>query len=142
MPSAGVALSLFAASLIAGMPCMETASAILARYRLKLTYSKGQILHLERRGVRSHTLRFGKGPPVVIAVGWLTDVESGSFSSTYNGPFFKLGAARHLAVRYEGRGLGKSDRGVRDYSIDARVRDTRPWSMYSDSQNLSYTASL
>ena len=26
-------------------------------------------------------------------------------------------------VQYDGGGFGKSDRGVRDYSIDARVRD-------------------
>jgi pimeloyl-ACP methyl ester carboxylesterase len=53
----------------------------------------------------------------------LTDVENGFSSPTYNGPFLKRVAARHLAVQYDRRGFGKSDRGVRDYSIDARVRD-------------------
>ena len=34
-----------------------------------------------------------------------------------------VGGLGHLAVQYDGRGFGKSDRGVRDYSIDARLRD-------------------
>jgi hypothetical protein len=56
----------------------------------------------------------------VIAVGWLTDVENGFFTPTYNGPFLKLVTARHLAVQDDGRGFGKSDRGVRPLTLRGR----------------------
>jgi pimeloyl-ACP methyl ester carboxylesterase len=32
-------------------------------------------------------------------------------------------AARHLVVQYDGRGFGRSDRGLKDYSLEPRVRD-------------------
>jgi pimeloyl-ACP methyl ester carboxylesterase len=32
-------------------------------------------------------------------------------------------AARHLVVEYDGRGSGRSDRGLKDYSLEPRVRD-------------------
>jgi class 3 adenylate cyclase/pimeloyl-ACP methyl ester carboxylesterase len=74
-------------------------------------------------GVRIAYATVGKGPPLVIVAGWNTDIDVGLLSPTYSGQFLKLVAAHHLAVQYDGRGFGKSDRGVRDYSIDARVRD-------------------
>ena len=96
-----------------------------------LVYLPRSLPHLQQKvgycttseGVQIAYATVGKGPPVVIVVGWLRDIENGSASPTYSGPFLKLVAAHHLAVQYDGRGFGKSDRGVRDYSIDARVRD-------------------
>jgi pimeloyl-ACP methyl ester carboxylesterase len=59
----------------------------------------------------------------VIVLGWFTDVERGTSSPTYNSAFLKLIGARHLVVQYDGRGFGMSDRGLRDYSLEPRVRD-------------------
>jgi len=56
-------------------------------------------------------------------LGWMTDVEHGSTSPTYNSAFLKPMGERHLVVQYDGRGFGMSDRGVRDYSLEPRVRD-------------------
>jgi len=74
-------------------------------------------------GVRIAYGTVGKGPPVVIVLGWLTHVERGTSSPTYNSAFLKLIGARHLVVQYDGRGFGMSDRGLRDYSLEPRVRD-------------------
>ncbi len=74
-------------------------------------------------GVRIAYGTVGKGPPVVIALGWLSDLERGSTSPTYNSAFLMPIAARHLVVQYDGRGFGRSDRGFKDYSLEPRVRD-------------------
>jgi pimeloyl-ACP methyl ester carboxylesterase len=41
----------------------------------------------------------------------------------YNPSLLEPIAARHLLVQYDGRGFGMSDRGVRDYSLEARLYD-------------------
>jgi len=65
----------------------------------------------------------GKGPPIVISVGLGTHLELGLFSPTYNSVFLKPLVARHTVVQYDGRGSGLSDRGLKDYSVEARLRD-------------------
>jgi class 3 adenylate cyclase/pimeloyl-ACP methyl ester carboxylesterase len=64
----------------------------------------------------------GKGPPLVIILGWITHLERGLLSPAYFGGLHQLGT-HHLVVRYDGRGFGLSDRAVSDYSLNARVRD-------------------
>ena len=75
-------------------------------------------------GVRVAYATSGAGPPLVLAVGWLTHLQEGIGSPLYD----SSGALRwysrdHLVVRYDGRGFGLSDRAVTDFSLDARVRD-------------------
>ena len=74
-------------------------------------------------GVRIAYGTSGKGPPVVIAVGLLTHLKLGLFSPTYNSAFLKPLIASHTVVQYDGRGFGMSDRGFKDYSMEARLRD-------------------
>jgi class 3 adenylate cyclase/pimeloyl-ACP methyl ester carboxylesterase len=74
-------------------------------------------------GVRIAYGTSGKGPPVVIVVGLLTHLKLGLFSPTYNSAFLKPLIARHTVVQYDGRGFGMSDRGLKDYSVEARLRD-------------------
>jgi pimeloyl-ACP methyl ester carboxylesterase len=74
-------------------------------------------------GVRIAYATSGAGPPVVQVLGWVTHLERGLFSPAYFGDYIKRLSAHHFLVRYDGRGFGLSDRGVRDYSLDARVRD-------------------
>jgi len=65
----------------------------------------------------------GNGPPLVIMIGWVTHLERGFLSPAYFGDALRGFGAHHLVVRYDTRGIGLSDRGMRDYSLDARVRD-------------------
>jgi len=74
-------------------------------------------------GVRIAYGTSGKGPPVVIVVGLCTHLKLGLFSPTYNSAFLKPLIARHTVVQYDGRGFGMSDRGLKDYSVEARLRD-------------------
>jgi class 3 adenylate cyclase/pimeloyl-ACP methyl ester carboxylesterase len=74
-------------------------------------------------GVRIAYGTVGKGPPVVMVMGSLTDVQHGVVSPMYNPALINPIAARHLVVQYDSRGFGMSDRRVRDYSLQARLRD-------------------
>ncbi len=75
-------------------------------------------------GVRIAYGTVGKGPPVVIVVGWMTHLTRGEGSPTYDSDFLEsVGAAHHLVIEYDGRGCGLSERGLRDYSLEPRVRD-------------------
>jgi pimeloyl-ACP methyl ester carboxylesterase len=65
----------------------------------------------------------GKGPPLVIMLGWVTHLERGFLSPAYFGDALRGFGAHHLVVRYDTRGFGLSDRGMSDYSLDARARD-------------------
>jgi class 3 adenylate cyclase/pimeloyl-ACP methyl ester carboxylesterase len=65
----------------------------------------------------------GEGPPLVIMIGWVTHLERGMLSPAYFGDALRGFGAHHLVVRYDTRGFGLSDRGMTDYSLDARVRD-------------------
>jgi len=58
------------------------------------------------------------GPPVVMALGWVTHLERG-----FNALWVKGLLANHKVLLYDGRGTGLSDRGVDDFSLDAKVRD-------------------
>jgi DNA-binding winged helix-turn-helix (wHTH) protein/pimeloyl-ACP methyl ester carboxylesterase len=64
----------------------------------------------------------GQGDPLVKAANWLTHVEYDWESPVWSQLLHRL-AARHLLIRYDGRGNGLSDRNVEDISFDAFVRD-------------------
>jgi class 3 adenylate cyclase/pimeloyl-ACP methyl ester carboxylesterase len=74
-------------------------------------------------GVRIAYGTIGNGPPVVLVVGWGTHLTRGWGSPTYNNDFLESVGPHHLVVQYDGRGCGLSERGLRDYSLEARVRD-------------------
>jgi class 3 adenylate cyclase len=73
-------------------------------------------------GVRIAYATVGQGPPLVRVLGWLTHLEyeweNPRWRRTWGG-----GATRFSLTRYDGRGMGLSDREVSDFSIDALVRD-------------------
>lgn len=62
-------------------------------------------------------------PPLVLAAGWMTHLERGINSPRHSGEFIRQITARRPLIRYDMRGMGLSDRGVADQSLDARVRD-------------------
>jgi len=75
-------------------------------------------------GLRIAYATSGRGPPVVVVLGWITHLENGANSPVYDGPGLISAASReHFLVRYDGRGFGLSDRQARDFGLDARVRD-------------------
>jgi len=74
-------------------------------------------------GVRIAYGTIGSGPPVVFVLGWATHLTRGAGSLTYNSDFLESTSAHQQFVQYDGRGCGLSERGLRDYSLDARVRD-------------------
>ena len=59
-----------------------------------------------------------EGPPVVMALGWVSHLERG-LNSLWVGGLLE----DHKVILYDGRGSGLSDRGVEDFSLEARVRD-------------------
>lgn len=66
----------------------------------------------------------GSGPPVVVVLGWATHLEDGMMSPAYDGAgVLAMSSEAHTIIRYDGRGLGLSDRNVDDYSLEARVAD-------------------
>jgi len=72
-------------------------------------------------GVRIAYATSGQGPPLVLVVGWFTHLERGPI---YDTPDIVNALSNEvLLVRYDGRGFGMSDRDVKDFSLDARVRD-------------------
>lgn len=115
------------AAAILGYETLYTEVATLARIyvpRLLPPEVKQKIAYCTTRdGVRIAYGTAGNGPPVVIAVGMLTHLTIGVFSPTYNSAFLKPLIARHTVVQYDGRGFGMSDRGLNDYSVEARLRD-------------------
>ena len=75
-------------------------------------------------GVRIAYATTGQGPAIVQVLGWATHIEGGLGSPLYDAAgLLPMSSAHHLFVRYDGRGFGLSDRDVKDFSLDARVRD-------------------
>jgi class 3 adenylate cyclase/pimeloyl-ACP methyl ester carboxylesterase len=75
-------------------------------------------------GTRIAYATSGSGPPLVMVLGWMTHLELGLGSPTYDASgFLRAISEDHLYVRYDGRGSGLSDRDVADHSLEARVSD-------------------
>jgi class 3 adenylate cyclase/pimeloyl-ACP methyl ester carboxylesterase len=75
-------------------------------------------------GVRIAYATTGEGPPLVSTIGWITHLERGWTSPLYDSEgWIRWASKGHLFVRYDGRGFGLSDRNVKDFSLEARVRD-------------------
>lgn len=75
-------------------------------------------------GVRIAYATAGQGLPLVRALGWFTHLEKEVEWPGWRGALIGgLLARNHLLVRYDGRGVGLSDRRIEDFSLDSRVRD-------------------
>jgi class 3 adenylate cyclase len=73
-------------------------------------------------GVRIAYATVGQGLPLVRVLGWFTHLEH-EWENPQWRSFIDGMSANHLLVRYDGRGMGLSDRRVSDYSPEAHVRD-------------------
>jgi class 3 adenylate cyclase/pimeloyl-ACP methyl ester carboxylesterase len=74
-------------------------------------------------GVRIAYATSGKGyPPLVRVIGWFTHLEYEWENPLWRTPI-DLWSENHLVVRYDGRCMGLSDRGVRKLGMDTAVTD-------------------
>jgi pimeloyl-ACP methyl ester carboxylesterase/DNA-binding winged helix-turn-helix (wHTH) protein len=73
-------------------------------------------------GVRIAYAVTGQGAPVIQTVGWFTSVGDGHNVFAPDALIKRI-SAKHLLVRYDGRGSGLSDRGLHDYSLEPRLLD-------------------
>src|SRR3989337_1010902 len=73
-------------------------------------------------GVRIAYATVGEGPPLVRVLGWFTHLEFEGENPRWRRLYEGM-ASRFTYIRYDGRGMGLSDRDVTDFSIDAFVRD-------------------
>jgi len=73
-------------------------------------------------GVRISYATVGQGPPLVRVLGWFTHLEFEGENPRWRRLYEGM-ASRFTYIRYDGRGMGLSDRDVTDFSVDAFVRD-------------------
>jgi len=73
-------------------------------------------------GVRIAYATVGQGPPLVRCLGWFTHLEC-EWENPLWRAFIDAISRRYVLVRFDGRGMGLSDRRVSDYSLQAHVRD-------------------
>jgi len=74
-------------------------------------------------GVRIAYATAGQGPPLVSVAGWFSHLEF-----EWGRPLFAFRnleplADSHLVVRLDGRGMGLSDRNVKDFALEGKVKD-------------------
>jgi len=73
-------------------------------------------------GTRIAYATAGQGPPLVRGLGWLTHLEY-EWENPLWRTFIDGMSRQNLFVRYDGRGMGLSDRRVSDYSLETQLRD-------------------
>jgi pimeloyl-ACP methyl ester carboxylesterase len=64
----------------------------------------------------------GKGFPLVRSLGWFTNLEM-EWNSPVASPFWHRLASQHRLIRYDGRGMGLSQRDVTEFSAASRLED-------------------
>src|SRR3990172_10429394 len=73
-------------------------------------------------GVRIAYATVGQGPPLVRVLGWMTHLEYEWENPRWRRQVEGMGS-RFTYIRYDGRGMGLSDRDVSDFSAGALVGD-------------------
>ena len=74
-------------------------------------------------GVRIAYATAGRGPPLVRVAGWFTHLEFEWGNPHWFWRSLEPLAGSYGTVRYDGRGIGLSDREVEDFSLMSKVRD-------------------
>lgn len=64
----------------------------------------------------------GSGYPLVRSLGWFTNLEK-EWESPVSSAFCQKLASRFQLIRYDGRGMGLSDRDVTEFSAETRLED-------------------
>ena len=73
-------------------------------------------------GVSIAYATLGQGPPLVRCLGWFTHLEV-EWQWEAGRHFQQRLARNHLFVRYDGRGIGLSQRGIREFDLETRLLD-------------------
>lgn len=110
--------------LVGGMDDLLVAAVSRGYLRAGANYEQEIAFATTSDGVRIAYATAGNpdGSPVVIVLGWITHLERGANSPGMN-PWIPGLLEDHRVVIYDGRGTGLSDRGIADFSLDAKVRD-------------------
>ncbi|HUF54860.1 MAG TPA: adenylate/guanylate cyclase domain-containing protein [Dehalococcoidia bacterium] len=74
-------------------------------------------------GVTIAYTAMGNGPPLVQVLGWTTHLELYETLPDFATSIWGLLARHRTFYAYDGRGFGLSDRGIRDFNLDAKVSD-------------------
>ena len=74
-------------------------------------------------GVRIAYATVGEGPPLVRVLGWCTHLEFELKARDWDTSTWGALSRNHRLVRYDGRGFGLSDRDVKSFPLDNKVRD-------------------
>ena len=74
-------------------------------------------------GVNIAFASMGEGPPLVVVSQWLTSHVRLEWDVPLLGTAWSYFAQHMKVVRFDGRGVGLSDRDVTDFSLEARIRD-------------------
>ena len=74
-------------------------------------------------GVRIAYATAGEGPPLIRVAGWITHLEFEWGNPVWTWRSLEPLAEDHFLVRYDGRGVGLSDRDATDFSLEAKVKD-------------------
>src|SRR6266699_6091553 len=90
-------------------------------------------------GVRLAYSKIGTGTPVVRTPHWFAHLEHDLKGPIYRHQILGL-AHRHTLLRYDGRGIGLSQRQVADTSFNRLVEDLKRWSIVPASKDLSCSA--
>lgn len=64
----------------------------------------------------------GSGYPLIRSLGWFTNLEL-EWNSPVSSPFWQVLASNFQLIRYDGRGMGLSDRNVDEFSPATRLED-------------------
>jgi len=75
-----------------------------------------------RDDVRLAWATAGRGTPLVRSLGWFTNLET-EWSNPTGRQFWERLARHHQLIRYDGRGIGLSDRHATDFSAASRLAD-------------------
>ncbi len=73
-------------------------------------------------GVRIAYAAVGEGPPLVRVLGWFSHLEL-DWGTPWVKAAVEVTARKYTYIRYDGRGMGLSDRDVTDFSVESQLKD-------------------
>lgn len=111
-------------AIIAVLPTLSSRTLILLRARRSRAGKIQQEIRYCRleNGLKLAWSSAGSGYPLIRSLGWFTNLEM-EWESPISSDFCQKLANRFRLIRYDGRGMGLSDRDVTVFSAEARLED-------------------
>ncbi len=111
-------------AILAVLPALSSRTLVLFRSRRSPAEKIPQEIRycqLEN-GLRLAWSSAGSGYPLIRSLGWFTHLEM-EWDSPVSSAFCQKLASRFNLIRYDGRGMGLSDRDVTEFSVNTRLED-------------------